>query len=295
MDIPGTRLRIDQFRPGAELYALTHFHQDHMAGLKRGWDLGPLVSSPLTARLLQDLYRIRPSLLRTVSAGESINLATRNGPISLSAYDANHCPGSVMFLVQSGSHRSFVTGDFRLNDPIRKLASDLPEVDLLFYDDTYDDPRYDFPSQEASIEAVLEVIREAPRRKTFVGIYNMGKNRILEAIFREFGRPFCVKAEQARIYQLIDQGRLVTTDKRGTNFRAYALGYLSRYFLGEGQPGHDYTVILPTGWSVQRREKRPGYHHIPYSEHCSFSELQEFLGLVKAKRKAPLGLSAASD
>ena len=61
--LAGTPFIVDTFWQSARdaysfqpLFFLTHFHADHVAGLRDGWDVGPLYCSAVTAALLRDRF-----------------------------------------------------------------------------------------------------------------------------------------------------------------------------------------------------------------------------------------------
>ncbi|CAJ0637762.1 10842_t:CDS:10 [Entrophospora sp. SA101] len=88
--------------------------------------------------------------------------------LSVTLVDANHCPGSVLFLFefydpQSGQTKRYLhTGDFRacprqvLHNEI--LQSSKLEIDALYLDTTYLSPQYCFPAQEQVVDAVIKLI-----------------------------------------------------------------------------------------------------------------------------------------
>ena len=76
----------------------------------------------------------------------------------MTAVEANHCPGSVMFLLRLPTGDTILhTGDFRAcpdmeSDPaFWNLATG--RIDRLYLDTTYCQPQYDFPAQELVIQA----------------------------------------------------------------------------------------------------------------------------------------------
>lgn len=275
-------LRIDSFTTPGALTLLSHFHSDHMNGLPKGGPPGPVVASPETARLLAALHRVPPERIITIAPGASVTL-DEPLPLAITAFDANHCPGAVMFLIECDAGRMFYTGDFRLNASMRAAIASLPEIDLLIVDNTYDDPRYRFPSQE---EAIAEVVAIAERhheeRQVALAIYSIGKTRILEALHARLGRPTYVSERTARIYAVLGLGHLVTRDKEETPLRGYGRGYFDRYFKmkREYREGRA-VVIIPTGWAVDVRRPEWNFHYVAYSEHCDFHERAEFVSLVR--------------
>lgn len=140
---------IDSFhyKRGVKYYLLSHPHSDHMQGLTKTWNYGVICCSPVTAALLQHRYqlsqeRIVPFFFFLCSHFLTLSLSLfilvyflfcflemildydhpktiiidepSGTTCSLTAIDANHCPGSVMFLLQSDAFGTVLcTGDFR--------------------------------------------------------------------------------------------------------------------------------------------------------------------------------------
>lgn len=110
------KIVVDRFNVKASLYLLTHAHTDHMRGLRKGWSKGPILCSEETGRVIQALYGVPKSLIPTIAPGEEIKVF---GAV-IKAYDANHCPGALMFKVEreeEGNDKGKMevyTGDFRL-------------------------------------------------------------------------------------------------------------------------------------------------------------------------------------
>jgi DNA cross-link repair 1A protein len=146
----GTPFRVDnfQFTDGCMYYMLSHAHADHLVGLTPTWCNGTLICSSLTADLLA--LKFGPQLLnhvRRVDVGECLVLDT--GPhqsITVTALDANHCPGAVMFLIEGTFGTVLHTGDFRfhsnmINEPVLSAK----KIDYLVVDSTFGfDPCFDF-------------------------------------------------------------------------------------------------------------------------------------------------------
>ena len=123
----GVTYAVDWFAGGdaVGVYLLSHMHTDHTAGLfdgdsgkaKREWSRRAgskivcsaqtkalLVASGVSACRIEALPLNQPCAV-SVEGG-------RSGPC-VTLIDANHCPGSVMFLIQWGNIHNLHTGDCR--------------------------------------------------------------------------------------------------------------------------------------------------------------------------------------
>ena len=108
---------------------------DHTSGLSAQWPY-PIHCTHITACLLRQKFKIKPELIVRISSsstppsyypppfpqaelevGESrilhVDTLKERVSISVSVLDANHCPGSAMFLFVGYFGRILYTGDFR--------------------------------------------------------------------------------------------------------------------------------------------------------------------------------------
>jgi len=290
--IEGTGIQADGFSGHAPVL-LSHYHQDHMQGLERlsarraskaGSEANgfAIYCSPITARLLCHIDKIAHEHVVAVEPGEEFE--PRPG-VRVAVLESNHCMGSVMFFIEASGRRILYTGDFRLNDAIRRSCAALPGIDELYLDCTYDHPHYRFPPQHEAVEQVLQIIRRSQARVVNVAAYTIGKDRVLQAIHEEFHEPIYVTEQKYEVYQAIGMERLATRKKDDTRFRAYSRGYFGRYFkMGREYRSGESLVIIPTGWAVDAGEHDPYYHYVPYSEHCDYAELTEFKHIARAGR-----------
>lgn len=273
---------VDEFYPGGRIYFLSHFHADHMPSLSKGWNEATLICSHETAALLRAEKAIQQRIISPISPGESLSLKLPAGRARITAFDANHCPGALMFLFEFPNHRVLYTGDFRFNSNMLQHINLFKGVEILYLDTTFEDSRFVFPPREEAIAVVLEHIALNPGKEIFIALYTVGKNRIVSAIHNKFGKRVYVSPKIFMAYNALGQSHLVTLDKNSTNLRGYMRFYLERYFQRDNTREHGrWMVIIPTGWAVDYRNPPKGFYYIPYSEHCSSAELKEFVELVR--------------
>ncbi|XP_046688883.1 5' exonuclease Apollo-like, partial [Homalodisca vitripennis] len=101
--------------------------------------------------------------------------------------DANHCPGSVMFLFQGKFGNIFYTGDFRYNPdvlehPILKSVIDNECVNRLYLDNTFAAEHCKFPPREKVLQDIISLIRRYPEHHVVIGVRKLGKEEVLRAI-----------------------------------------------------------------------------------------------------------------
>ncbi|XP_007485229.1 5' exonuclease Apollo isoform X2 [Monodelphis domestica] len=118
--IPHTPIAVDLWnlrRAGsARLFFLTHLHADHTEGLSSTW-ARPLYCSPLSARLVHRRLQVSKQWIRALEVGESHVLPLDEigqETMTVTLIDANHCPGSVMFLFEGYFGTILYTGLYSL-------------------------------------------------------------------------------------------------------------------------------------------------------------------------------------
>ncbi|KAG2180667.1 hypothetical protein INT44_003674 [Umbelopsis vinacea] len=170
--LPGTTLTVDAFCYGKVSdctgYFLSHFHSDHYTRLAPNWRHGPIYCSKITANLVIQKLGVDSQWVKSLPMDTECKM--EDSDVTVTLLDANHCPGSVLFLFKVPQPngrpclRYLHTGDFRaapkmcLHPQIAQPAN--PPIDILYLDTTYLDPRYAFPAQEESIKAACEIVKQ---------------------------------------------------------------------------------------------------------------------------------------
>ena len=272
-------LAADSFSGRADLFLCSHAHSDHLRGLRRSWGRGRIVATEPTARLLRGLYGVPEGCLAVLHVGASRRFDLGGGTVKITALPANHCPGSCMFLIEGAGKRVLWTGDFRLNPALRELAAALPPLDALYVDATYRGTGYRFPKAAEAVAEVVRIARAHRDGEILLGVYNLGKEPVVEAVADALKKRVYVPERRYRIYSILGREDLVTRDAKETNLRAFSRFYLESHArLGPGT-----IAIIPTGFSAEGRSRQSLYY-VPYSEHCDAEEVEEFLRLVAARR-----------
>jgi len=199
------QIRIDQFRPLSDrppplACFLSHVHSDHLAGLDTL--KAPFVyCSPTTRELLLRLEKfphrmnftknilecrkqtykhlqrvLKPIPLETPT---TIELSPGNS-ICVTLFDANHCSGAVMFLIEGQGKAALYTGDIRseewwVNNLVRHpkvipYSSGQRHLDTIYLDTTFAtkiDRYLHFPSKFDGLRELLEKIQGYPEDTIF--------------------------------------------------------------------------------------------------------------------------------
>ncbi|KAK6501752.1 hypothetical protein TWF481_009579 [Arthrobotrys musiformis] len=170
--LPNLNVAVDAFRYGAvegtNAYFLSHFHSDHYIGLSSSWNHGPIYCSRVTANLCRRQLRVDPQYIKELEYEKRTEIPGTGGA-TVTMIDANHCPGSSLFLFEKtissprGARRQRILhcGDFRasakhLRHPLLSVVRK-NKIDICYLDTTYLSPKYAFPPQKQVIEACMEL------------------------------------------------------------------------------------------------------------------------------------------
>ncbi|KAF8323475.1 DRMBL-domain-containing protein [Cantharellus anzutake] len=173
--MPGMPIAVDAFRygkiPGVKAYFLTHAHSDHYTALNEKWANGPIYCSETTGNLIRLMLGVNSKWIHPVPM--DVPTLVPETEVTVTLVEANHCPGSVLFLFEGrrtvnagdstfksphvGSPRVFRylhCGDFRAS-PQHALHAAIKgkKLDIIYLDTTYLNPKYCFPPQRQVIDA----------------------------------------------------------------------------------------------------------------------------------------------
>ncbi|RLN24176.1 DNA cross-link repair 1 protein isoform X3 [Panicum miliaceum] len=300
--IPGSRFLIDAFRHAGDFsvaYFLSHFHSDHYGGLGPSWRRGLVFCSTPTARLVSSVLSVPPQLVVALDVGVRV---TVDG-WGVTAVDANHCPGAVQFLFSSPG----------------------PNAERYVHTDTtYCNPKFTFPSQDESVDYVVNAIKCVKEESSAAGervlcliaTYVVGKERILLEVARRCGCSIHVDSRKMEILTALGFGGengVFTEDAAVTDVHVIGwniLGETWPYFrpnfvkMKEIMLERGYMKAIgsvPTGWMYETKKESFAVrvkdsleiHLVPYSEHSSYDELRDYVKFLHPKRVIPtVGVNA---
>ncbi|KAG8949964.1 hypothetical protein FRC04_008043 [Tulasnella sp. 424] len=180
--LQGMPIAVDAFRygkiPGVTAYFLTHAHSDHYTNLSSKWKNGPIYCSRTTANLIKLMLQVDPKWVCALDFDKPFVIPDTGG-VEVTVLEANHCPGSSLFLFKgkqtvnagdSGFNSPYVgsskvfrylhCGDFRAS-PRHVLHPAIKgyKLDIVYLDTTYLNAKYCFPPQKQVIEACAELAR----------------------------------------------------------------------------------------------------------------------------------------
>ncbi|XP_074833500.1 5' exonuclease Apollo isoform X2 [Carettochelys insculpta] len=285
--IPGTPIAVDfwSIRKAsyARLFFLSHMHSDHTVGLSSTWNR-PLYCSPITGRILHHRLKVAERWIWPLEVGQSHMVPldeVGKKTITVTLIDANHCPGSVMFLFEGPFGVILYTGDFRyaptmLQEPALRNQK---QIDILYLDNTNCDPVVHLPSRQQATKQIKELIRAHPDHQVKIGVYSLGKESLLVDLALEFHTWIVVspkRLEEIKVLGLVD----VFTAEEGAGWiYGVDVSEISWKAMVSWNQQHPTIAILPT--SRPLKITHPSVHLVPYSDHSSFPELLEFVQWLK--------------
>ncbi|KAJ9453583.1 DNA ligase 6 [Diplonema papillatum] len=303
--IPLTPIAVDDFSyaPGVTIFLLTHLHTDHLKGLSPTWDRGTIYCSELTLELLQKrMPGLDSSVLSPVPDHSSVRVPLDSSGyeyIDIMSLSVSHCLGAVMFLLRGYFGTVLCTGDFRYSASVHSLKG-VPElqrdmIDDIYLDDTFLDPRHDFPPWDVAQRQVLSFIEahEAAHGrldKILIKVDLWGKEELLVQLANALETLVVVTPERMEMLQVAVAKGLIsnvftTNPHEG---RIATVGYRpkdSNLVFKCKTTGLRIVGIIPSGWvgtdpvlSKNERVVRVGY-----SAHSSYSEILDFVEWLRPR------------
>ncbi|KAI0494571.1 hypothetical protein KFK09_024709 [Dendrobium nobile] len=309
--ITGTPFRVDAFRylrGDCSHWFLTHFHMDHYQGLTKNFCHGKVYCSKITAHLVNLKIGVPWDRIQILPINEKITIAG----VNLTCLDANHCPGSIIILFEPSNNKAILhTGDFRFSSEMASsTVLQSSHIHTLILDTTYCNPQYDFPKQEEVIQFVIDAIQaEAFNPKTLflIGTYTIGKERLFLEVARTLRRKLYVGAGKLHLLRCLglpeEDMQLFTANEMESHIHVVPLWTIASFKRMKhisNQYSDRYNLIVafsPTGWtSGKGKKKSPARrwqqgtiirYEVPYSEHCSFTELKDFVRFISPENIIP--------
>ncbi|XP_068222950.1 DNA cross-link repair 1 protein-like [Palaemon carinicauda] len=307
--IPDTSFVVDAFSygylNGIEGYFLSHFHYDHYRGLTKKFNKS-IYCSQITGNLVNQRIGVPLQYIKILPMDTPQVISS----VEVTLLDANHCPGSVMFLFKLTTGTTILhVGDFRAHPKMESypVLWDC-NIDTLYLDTTYCNPSYDFPRQDEIIEKCVNIatshIGINPKTLIAVGSYTIGKERVFRAIASELDCRIWASGDKQKILRCIEDDEItkrLTSDKFSARVHVIKMNeinpkVLSDYVNSMSPKYNEVVAIRPTGWEHSGNNetsfspKRFGgvyIYGIPYSEHSSYNELERFVKFSRPKKIVP--------
>ncbi|KAI3451545.1 hypothetical protein Pfo_008210 [Paulownia fortunei] len=299
---------------------LTHAHKDHAQGIAAHASY-PIYSTLLSKTLLLQHYpQLDESMFVGIEVGQSLVVEDPDGDFIVTVFDANHCPGAVMFLFEGNFGNILHTGDCRLTP---ECLQSLPDkyigkkgkeprcpLDCIFLDCTFGQFPLKMPSRHVAIRQIINCIWKHPDARTvYLTCDLLGQEEILLAVSQTFGEKIYVdKAKNLECFKSLELivPEIVSQDP-SSRFQLFD-GFPKLYERAEAKIAearanfqHEPLIIRPSSqWyacdeGISETEKRRkerfdqavrdlfGVWHVCYSIHSSREELEWALQLLAPK------------
>ncbi|TVU24034.1 hypothetical protein EJB05_26426, partial [Eragrostis curvula] len=307
----GLPFSVDTWTPASSLKRhrfLTHAHRDHLAGIAGNAAAPCIYASSVTVLIT---LRYFPQLNRAAfveleASTPPLLVSDPDGDFTVTAFDANHCPGALMFLFEGAFGAVLHTGDCRLTTncvhalpllPTRHAESTTSSSTAPSHDAPWSSPPSTTPSTRSCCFAtsVISCIWKHPNAPAVYLVCDMlGQGDVLFEVSRAFGSKIHVDRDKNPDchYRLSHVAPEILTDDPVSRFHILALARSRQ----EPEP----LIIRPSSqWyayceapeaSVKRRpvltepmRDEFGVWHVCLSMHSSREELELALGILRPR------------
>jgi DNA cross-link repair 1C protein len=257
---------VEEIRPPLACF-LSHVHSDHLSGLeslKSPFVYCSAATKELLLRLERYPHRINfelgilesrkqhykhlKNLLKSIplETPTRIELAPGND-MQVTLFDANHCTGAVMFLIEGNGQAILYTGDIRSepwflnalrrNPILIEYTSGLKTLDCIYLDTSFTDNVH-FPTKAEGLEELLQKVSKYPPDTVFhFSAWTFGYEDVWIALSRALKSQIHVDSYKMRLYQSL-RGEFKGTDRFSGPFLAQEGPTLTGYMVGNTeQPG----------------------------------------------------------
>jgi len=262
-----------------DIILISHAHTDHICGVTSLYKPGmKVIMSPETFRILSlNGYKFLSNDLVLLKPGEQVSIKG----VLITARNAGHIVGSLMYELDLGRIVVGYTGDFNFEDSIIMRGADMIDADILLIDSTYGHPTFSFPPRKILYKIIREKLKEAIDCGFIPSLhgYALGKGQELTRLAWEFIGGKVSVDNSVGIYNKIFED---VAKKPLGNYIIGGLGdVLIRGFKRQkGEPPIIKRIFF-TGWAVLSNKKTTG---IPLSSHNSFTRLVDYIIRTQAER-----------
>lgn len=248
-------------------------------------------------RLLPAKLKVPASLVKPLEVGESHIIPldeTGQETLTVSLIDANHCPGAVMFLFEGYFGRILYTGDFRYRPSMvtDTILSSCGQVDKLYLDNTYNNPKCVWPDRSECTAKILDIISQYGAYEIVIGVHKLGKEELLVDMALKLKTRIVITPDRLQTVKILEMPDVFTTDSSQGRIRAIPQHLVTKKNLAKWQEGAPTIAILPTALytslDMEPYADHPDIHVVPYSDHSSYSELIDFVSKIKPKSITPV-------
>ncbi|KAJ8984928.1 hypothetical protein NQ317_012178 [Molorchus minor] len=309
-EIPGISVdRFDEENFYSEAYFLSHCHSDHMVGLNSINFQETLIKhkkfiymSNISCAILQKMYPLVMYNIKVLDIYKPTIIALDDKTISVTPIPAGHCPGSVMFLFESGSFTVLYTGDYRINKrDIRKFKSfynsldQVKTIDKIYLDTTFFSKSYlKFPKRDESVNELCNIIKEWTDNGTdyivqLLTSAKYGYEYVFNEIYKRLKMPVHVNPDSYRLYSNIpEMDNSVTLDGSLTQIHSNCGATYQSMCLKDYSHEIRRIKVSAYRWTQDNLDNglssfASNTFYVCYSTHASYEEGMELLRFLKPR------------
>lgn len=281
--LSGINLGLDS-RESLAISFISHAHTDHLG------DHNQIILSKPT----YDFYQIRMKGAKASPIILDYYQPMNFNSYRLSIFPAGHILGSAQIVIE-GEETIVYTGDIKMRRGLTTEPIEIVHCDILIIEATFGHPRYVFPKQ-SELYAMLKTEIDETLSESKIPIvfgYSLGKSQEAIAVLQWFG--FKVTTENKikqylEIYQKygIAFKPVTTVDQEWGDVLVLPLSDKWRNFVA---PIPKKRTIFLSGWGIDPNTK---YQFkvdkvIPFSDHCDFNELLQYVEIANPKKVYGIG------
>ncbi|XP_037682253.1 5' exonuclease Apollo isoform X2 [Choloepus didactylus] len=170
-----------------------------------------------------------------------------------------------------------------LKEPALQLGK---QIHTLYLDNTNCNPALVLPSQQEAVRQIVNLIRKHPEHNIKIGLYNLGKESLLEQLALEFRTWVVLSPRRFELVQLLGLADVFTLEEKAGRIHAVDRMEICHSTMLHWNQTHPTIAILPTSREIHR--SHPDIHVVPYSDHSSYSELRAFVAALKPCQVMPI-------
>ncbi|KAG7283868.1 hypothetical protein CRUP_034055 [Coryphaenoides rupestris] len=207
-------------------------------------------------------------------------------PLAVDFWQLRKCPGTRLFFL-SHMHSDHTAGLTYCPSMLREpcLRNNIA-IDVLYLDNTNCDPTRVLPSRQRATQKIKEIIRSHPNHEVVIGLYSLGKESLLIDLAVEFKSWVEVSTERMQTLRALELTDVFTTDLGVCRLRAVDQTEIRYANMQQWNRVAPTLAILPT--SRHMLSFHPDVHVVPYSDHSSYRELEDFVSALQPSSLIPI-------
>ncbi|XP_067384219.1 5' exonuclease Apollo isoform X2 [Channa argus] len=181
-----------------------------------------------------------------------------------------------------------VRGDFRytpsmLREPCLRTNT---TIDVLYLDNTNCDPNRILPSRQRATQQIKDIIRSHHNHNVVIGLYALGKESLLLELAMEFKTWIEVSFERMETLKALELPNVFTTETGAGRIRAVDQSEICFNTMQQWNKEQPTLAIMPTSRPLVSFHSK--VHVVPYSDHSSYQELEDFVAALKPTSLLPI-------